>query len=591
MLVTLCHVYMQLLCCSRLEDPLELYKASFDAEALADEPRKKRRTGTWRAFVHAESKRQKFSADSMKDLSKKYRELQPEEKQAFENLAEETVGGVGLPAYSGRAQLTRGVPVTLPRRAPGHVWQGGESFKTMFRDFIEGGCVLPSTHYAGPCNPEAGLHTLLGLDDKQLWRHAAFDANIVVNSLSQILRAERKQEKTTFAAKVAPVLSAAVERGKEIAETRAGLQRLPCSWQSFPHLVPPLVAVVSAASLDIKNSSCTTQSLESSWAARHMGLPQSSWTAPPLPKPKRKPCLAKSCCVCSEHGKLALRLGNQVLQYLKTSMQHDPLLQTSILSGRLMLQWQGRGGQALEKKSHDKASASSFTSAPDAVNRWTHIPLHSRRPFCPTLLEMRVRRGVACPVADLHCGPETQEERDAGYVPFEAGTDESSCPLLSTFWRFVRSLDVKKAWAVQVWEPSDRQCPTEDITIVHAKVAAVPPKVLPLADQCRRRRPFRADDVLEHTASDLRKPAAEEEEEAERSHDSDEEGPASEIDESDEAEGCGQDAFMAGSSIGREGALLGGGHLPKKLRMPLWAKGRRASTEVGSKILEVWQRF
>ena len=129
------------------------------------------------------------------------------------------------------------------------------------------------------------------------------------------------------------------------------------------------------------------------------------------------------------------------------------------------------------------------------------------------------------------------------YIPFEPMADEQASPFFFTFWSFISSLDVSASWAVQLWELSQRQCPTEDLTVVHAKVAAVAAKVVWEPGNQRRRRAFRPHDAPEITGVDV-VPSAAPELDAERLPDSaDDDEPGSDIeDEDDDGDGLGRNS-------------------------------------------------
>ena len=279
-------------------------------------------------------------------MARKYRERTELERQPFVEIGNEAEHGVVLPAYSARAQRTRRLPVTLPSRLTTPRWRSAQPFSKLLDDFLKLGCLLPGDVHVSEEGPVhhanvGGICTLQSLSDKHLWQSGGFSTDKVVKSLSQVLRAERKQKRTEEAAAAAAVLDTAQKHAEAIVQRRAGLQRMACQWQSYPHLCPQLVAVVSAANLELKTSDVSTETLAARWCARHVAIPQSSWTGPPPEALPRKPCFAKSCCLCSRRGKLTRALGNQVLRYLKASLLNNQVLAKAILSGQLMLHWQG----------------------------------------------------------------------------------------------------------------------------------------------------------------------------------------------------------------------------------------------------------
>ena len=226
-------------------------------------------------WLHLQSKKRKFTRESLARLRDEYWNLPPSKIAELKQLGSAATVAT-LPSFSERAQrsrATKAVGPAAPQRRTKNVALAGK-FSDMLASFLSQGCVVDDMQACRGAPVDAAG----SLADPWIWNGEGGDLNDILRLFSQWSRLERRQRAAEK--EEAPTLS---EEETKAAAERLLMQRLglaemsgATTWRSFPHTCHELSSIWSAPNMpDVDVSSVSPKA--QAWESRHVGVAKSSW--------------------------------------------------------------------------------------------------------------------------------------------------------------------------------------------------------------------------------------------------------------------------------------------------------------------------
>ena len=309
----------------------------------------------------------KFTAESLRELSRSFRELSPEAYAMFESLGREATeahrcGAGTFPAMSRTSQFSR-TGSALPTGPAESMESLQQQADVAWAAAVSGQPLVPKTTVAKRTVQYAWVREM----SRVLRRLKQGQCKDIQDKALDLLRECKDVEKTCFAG-------------------REGLKELPCT--SFigvpgrcPGLALSLDTAVAARSIMSHHSHI---SLAEAWQQRHLGLVSSSWQHP-LRRQNPRRCFKQGYCSCRGVGRLLLRMSKRLERYLKQKSINESFLH-SLIEGHIILEWLG-DREAVKSAKRRKVNKGPAESS-EVVTRYTHVSLYYQRPWRPTLVRL-----------------------------------------------------------------------------------------------------------------------------------------------------------------------------------------------------------
>ena len=192
--------------------------------------------GAWRAFVHINSKRNKFTGAKMQELAEAYRNLSPEQAEWYALLGKQATmshrqGGQTFPAYSLTAKYERGS--------------------------------ASSTELAG--------------EARQRKRNRDEDSlDVTIRDAARDLRAREKRRQAELDLARAELKAFNARELPSFLQQRRVLNMDACQWFAIPHTCSGVLCTFKADKIppEVLQAEHSISSLASQWEARHVGVRQ-----------------------------------------------------------------------------------------------------------------------------------------------------------------------------------------------------------------------------------------------------------------------------------------------------------------------------
>ena len=218
-----------------------------------------------------------------------------------------------------------------------------------------------------------------------------------------------------------------------------------CQLWCFPHPCLSFEAHMSVkdASSEALLGEQTASSLRKEWQRMHMGIREESFSTiaherqPAQQISPSRCCLAGRCCCRQDpHTRFWVKAQQALQKQLLTNKQDE------LMAGRLILEW--------------KADLRVCGEQPH--KRWTHVALHYKKPWRPTLLEVEI------------CNSSADDEVAGSINEFKPSLGEDERLQFSLPLSWVTTLDTDVPWELCVWELSMAQVPCATFHgVVYAK--------------------------------------------------------------------------------------------------------------------------
>ena len=192
----------------------------------------------------------------------------------------------------------------------------------------------------------------------------------------------------------------------------------------------------------------------------------------------RKPCLANSFCQCKGRG-LQIKVLFQRFQACLRKLGEDGALQAKLLEGRVVLVWVSGGKNSANEGEQDPSSREPV-SEDDVFYTLTHLSLLYLRPWRPTLTAVQAADNETIKCISRAFGRNSVLSPANLSMWFRLKVESSLDGMVDviSIWEHLNQFDLELGLAVSFLELSERQTPTNDLTVFSAKIIPIECKVL-----------------------------------------------------------------------------------------------------------------